>query len=147
VGETNEKKSKKGIAPSKRNVDLIKLPYKEAKELGNMKNASDTGIEFEEGSGNVEADLGLVDADVRLSRAKLSCHVVKLLWDRKLKQREIAALLGITQPVVSHLMNGHFDRFNTQKLLDFLNRLDPKVTSPISPHEPGEPCQEVGSGL
>jgi predicted XRE-type DNA-binding protein len=112
-----------------------------------MKNNGDTGIEFEESSGNVDADLGLVDADPRLSRAELGFHVNKLLWERKLKQREIAALLGITQPVVSHLMNGHFERFTTQKLLDFLKRLTPKVTSQISPHRPGEPDQEAGSGL
>ena len=72
---------------------------------------------------------------------------IKLLADkRKLKQREIAALLGIEQPEVSHLMNGHFNRFTTDKLLDFLKRLDRKVTIQISPHHPGEPYQEVGFG-
>jgi predicted XRE-type DNA-binding protein len=111
-----------------------------------MKDNGDTGIEFEEGSGNVYTDLGLADADERLSRAKLGYHVYKLLVDRQLKQREIATLLGIKQPEVSHLMNGHFNRFTTDKLLDFLRRLDRKVTIRISPHHPGEPYQEVGSG-
>jgi len=104
-----------------------------------MKNNGDSGIEFEEGSGNVFADLGLADADERLSRAKLGFHVDKLISERTLKQREIAALLGIKQPEVSHLMNGHFNRFTTDKLLDFLKRLDHKVTIQISPHKPGEP--------
>ena len=40
----------------------------------------------------------------------------------------MAALLGIKQPEVSHLMNGHFNRFTTDKLLDFLKRLDRKVS-------------------
>jgi predicted XRE-type DNA-binding protein len=111
-----------------------------------MKDNGDTGIEFEEGSGNVYTDLGLADADERLSRAKLGYHVYKLLVDRQLKQREIATLLGIKQPEVSHLMNGHFNRFTTDKLLDFLRRLDRKVTIRISPHHPGEPYQEVGFG-
>ena len=106
-----------------------------------------TGIEHEEGSGNVFADLGLSDADGRLARSKLGFHVYKLLADRALTQREIAALLGIKQPEVSHLMNGHFHRFTTDKLLDFLKRLDRKVTISISPHKPGEPYQEVGFGL
>ena len=44
-------------------------------------------------------------------------------------------------------MNGHFNRFTTDKLLDFLKRLDRKVTIQISPHQPGEPYQEVGFGL
>jgi predicted XRE-type DNA-binding protein len=104
-------------------------------------------IEFEEGSGNVFADLGLDDADERFSRAQLGFHVYKILKDKKLKQRKIASLLGIKQPEVSHLMNGHFSRFTTDKLLDFLKRLDRKVTILISPHKPGGPYQEVGFGL
>ena len=43
-------------------------------------------------------------------------------------------------------MNGHFSRFTTEKLLDFLKRLDRKVTIRISPHRPGEPYQEIGLG-
>ena len=85
-------------------------------------------IEFEEGSGNVFADLGLKDADQLLARAQIGFHVFKILEDKKLKQREIADVLGIAQPDVSHLMNGHFSRFTTDKLLDFLKRLDRKVT-------------------
>jgi len=103
--------------------------------------------EFEEGSGNVLADLGLEDADERLARAKIGFHVYKILTDKGLKQREIAALLGIKQPEVSHLMNGRFNRFTTDKLLDFLKRLGRKVTIQISPHKPGEPYQEVGFGI
>ena len=115
-----------------------------------MSKTNDNGqkeIEHEEGSGNVFADLGLPDADERLARSKLGYHVYKLLTDKGLKQREIAALLGIKQPEVSHLMNGHFNRFTTDKLLGFLKRLDRKVTIQISPHRPGEPYQEVGFGL
>jgi predicted XRE-type DNA-binding protein len=112
-----------------------------------MRNDDQTGTQFEEGSGNVFADLGLDDADELFARAKLGLHVYKLLKDRKLKQREMAALLGVKQPEVSHLMNGHFNRFTTDKLLDFLKRLDRKVTIQISPHKPGEPYQEVGFGL
>jgi predicted XRE-type DNA-binding protein len=101
---------------------------------------------FEEGSGNVFADLGLEDAGELLARAKIGFHVYQILKDREMSQREIAALLGIKQPEVSHLMNGHFSRFTTDKLLDFLKRLDRKVTIRISPHKPGEPYQEVGFG-
>ena len=47
------------------------------------------------------------------------------------------------QPDVSHLMNGHFSRFTTDKLLDFLKRLDRKVTIEVSRHHKGEPYQQV----
>src|SRR5207244_10924696 len=102
--------------------------------------------EFGEGSGNVLGDLGLADGDELFARAKIGFHVYQLLKAKKLTQREIAALLGIKQPEVSHLMNGHFSRFTTDKLLDFLKRLERKVTIRISPHKPGEPYQEVGFG-
>ena len=59
-------------------------------------------IEFEEGSGNVFADLGLKHADQLLARAQIGFHVFKILGDKKLKQREIASILGIAQPDVSH---------------------------------------------
>ncbi len=98
-------------------------------------------IEFEEGSGNVFADLGLKDADQLLARSQIGFHVFRILEDQKLKQREIADVLGIAQPEVSHLMNGHFSRFTTDKLLDFLKRLDRKVTIEVSCRHKGEPYQ------
>jgi predicted XRE-type DNA-binding protein len=100
-------------------------------------------IKFEEGSGNVFADLGLKDADQLLARAQIGYHVFKILQDEKLKQREIAGILGIAQPDVSHLMNGHFSRFTTDKLLDFLKRLNRKVTIEVSRRHKGEPYQQV----
>jgi predicted XRE-type DNA-binding protein len=100
-------------------------------------------IRFEEGSGNVFADLGLKDADQLLARAQIGFHVSTILEAKKLKQREIAHILGIAQSDVSHLMNGHFSRFTTDKLLDFLKRLDRKVTIKVSLHHKGEPYQLV----
>ena len=78
---------------------------------------------FEIGSGNVFADLGLKDADELLAHSQMGFHVFKILQEKKLKQPEIASILGIAQSDVSHLMNGHFSRFTTDKLLDFLGRL------------------------
>jgi predicted XRE-type DNA-binding protein len=111
------------------------------------RNDDQAKIEYQEGTGNVFADLGLEDADELFARAQLGFHVYKLLTARKLKQREVVTLLGIKQPEVSHLMNGHFSRFTADKLLDFLKRLDQKVTIQIRPHKPGEPYQEVAFGI
>ena len=102
-----------------------------------------TDNEFEVGSGNVFADLELEDADELFLRAQLGYYVYKILEVRQLKQREIGTLLGIAQPDVSHLMNGHYSRFTTDKLLGFLQRLDWKVTIHIEPHQPGEPYRAV----
>ena len=100
-------------------------------------------IKFEEGSGNVFADLGLKDWDELFTRAQIGFCVYKIIKTKKLKQKQIAAVLGIAQSDVSHLMNGHYSRFTTDKLLDFLKRLDRKVTIRIGPHKAGEPYQRV----
>ena len=100
-------------------------------------------IKFEEGSGNVFADLGLKDSDELFARAQIGYCVHKVVEARNLKQREIAAVLGIAQSDVSHLMNGHYSHFTTDKLLDFLKRLDRKVTIRIGPRKAGEPFQQV----
>lgn len=110
------------------------------------KDREEAESELEAGSGNVFADLGLDDSDELYARAKIGFHVYQIVKRKKLAQREIAALLGIKQPEVSHLMNGHFSRFTTDKLLDFLKRLERKVTIRISAHKPGEPYQEIGFG-
>lgn len=100
-------------------------------------------IEFEESSGNIFADLGMDDADELFTRAQIGFGVFQILAERKLKQREIAEILGIAQPDVSHLMNGHFSRFTTDKLLGFLRRLDRKVTIQVSLRHEDEPYQQV----
>ena len=100
-------------------------------------------IKFEEGSGNVFADLGFKDSDELFARAQIGFCVHKIVKDQNLKQREISAVLGIAQSDVSHLMNGHYSRFTTDKLLDFLKRLDRKVTIRIAPRKAGEPYQQV----
>ena len=87
-----------------------------------------TQPKFINGSGNVFADLELDDAEELFTRCKIGIQVIRLLKKRNLKQREIGELLGISQPEVSHLMNGEFQRLSDGKLINFLKRLDVKVT-------------------
>jgi predicted XRE-type DNA-binding protein len=79
-------------------------------------------------SGNVFSDLKLDDADELFARGKIGIQVIKLLKRRNLKQREISELLEISQPEVSHLMNGEFQRFSEGKLISFLKRLNVEIT-------------------
>lgn len=111
-----------------------------------MTNDNTDTITYETSSGNVFADLGLEDAEELHARGLIGCHVVKLLKAKNQKQAELAVLLGVKQAEVSHLLNGHFSRFTTDKLLDFLKRLEYKVTIRISPHHQGEPYQHVSFG-
>jgi predicted XRE-type DNA-binding protein len=99
---------------------------------------------FEESSGNVFADLGLENAEELFTRGKIGIHVLRLLNQRNLKQREISELLGIPQPEVSHLMKGEFQRFSEGKLLIFLKQLDTEITLHIrSPNGAEEVAETV----
>ncbi|MGH7884185.1 MAG: helix-turn-helix domain-containing protein, partial [Thermodesulfobacteriota bacterium] len=100
-------------------------------------------IKMKKGSHNIYADLGLLDSEELYARSQIGFHVFKILNGKKIKQIEIAKLLEIKQPEVSHLMNGHFSRFTTDKLLNFLKKLNRKVTIRISERKAGEPFQEV----
>ncbi len=73
-------------------------------------------IQHQPSGGNIYADMGLDEAEELQARGLIGYHVYKLLANTGLKQREIGVLLGIKQPEVSHLMNGHFSRFTTDKL-------------------------------
>ncbi|MGA1546419.1 MAG: helix-turn-helix domain-containing protein [Flavobacteriaceae bacterium] len=100
-------------------------------------------IEFQESSGNVFADMGLEDAKELKARGLIGVHLVQLLKSKKMKQKDIAVMLHLKPAEVSHLFNGHFSRFSTDKLLGLLAALEQKVTIQISPRKQGEPFQEV----
>ena len=87
-------------------------------------------------TGNVFRDLGFrrEEAEHLLVRADLLIQVQKLLASRRLKQREAAALLRISQPRVSDLVRGRIDLFSTDMLIDMLARLGVRVRLAVKPH-------------
>jgi predicted XRE-type DNA-binding protein len=85
------------------------------------------------GSTNVFADLGYTDFAERQTKTRLALAVNELLKSRKLKQREIAALLVIPQPKVSALKNYKLDQFSVERLMEFLTALDQDVEIIIRP--------------
>ena len=99
--------------------------------------------EFTESSGNVFADMGLADAKELEARGLIGAHLVQLLKAKDMKQKDIAIMLHLKPAEISHLFNGHFSRFSTDKILGLLADLEQKVTIQISPRKQGEPFQEV----
>ena len=75
------------------------------------------------GSGNVFADLGLPDAEERLAKAALAVAISRVIEERGLTQRQAAAVMGIDQPKVSHLLRGRLRDFSTDRLMGFLTSL------------------------
>jgi predicted XRE-type DNA-binding protein len=80
-------------------------------------------------TGNVFRDLGFrrEEAEHLLVRADLMIQVQKLIASRRLKQREAAKILRVSQPRVSDLLRGRIDLFSTDALIDMLARLGARV--------------------
>ena len=80
-------------------------------------------------TGNVFRDLGFrrEEAEHLLVRADLMIQVQKLIASRRLKQREAAKILRVSQPRVSDLLRGRIDLFSTDALIDLLARLGARV--------------------
>jgi len=80
-------------------------------------------------TGNVFRDLGFSreEAAHLLVRADLMIQVQKLIASRRLKQRQVAKILRVSQPRVSDLLRGRIDLFSTDTLIDVLARLGARV--------------------
>ena len=74
-----------------------------------------------------------IDLDLR---TELGHELRNVLIKTRLKQRELSTLLAIQQPEVSHLFNGHFNRFTIDKLIRLFNRLGWVVEFQVHPCEP-----------
>lgn len=86
-------------------------------------------------TGNVFRDLGFrrEEAEHLLIRADLMIHVQKLIASRRLKQRQAAKVLGVSQPRVSDLLRGRIDLFSTDALIEMLARLGAHVRLRVKP--------------
>jgi len=73
--------------------------------------------------GNVYADLGDVQAEEMLIKARLAYKIGEIIKHRHLTQTDAAHLLGLTQPKLSGLLRGQFRGISEAKMLDCLNRL------------------------
>jgi predicted XRE-type DNA-binding protein len=71
-------------------------------------------------SGNVFADLGLPKPDDLLARAELTAEIIEEIQRRRLTQSQAAAILGIDQPKISALKQGHLSSFSIERLMRFL---------------------------
>lgn len=82
-----------------------------------------TRIKVTMGSGNVFADLGLPNPEERLAKAQLALEISRFIERRGLTQRAAGQLMGVDQPKVSHILNGHLADYSTERLIGFLRAL------------------------
>lgn len=98
-----------------------------------MKKRLVDGIEVQQGSGNVYADLGLPDAEKLKIKTGLVIEIRKAMRSLGLTQQEAAKRMGITQPKVSDMMRGDFANLSERKLMDCLTRLGYDIEISVRP--------------
>lgn len=82
---------------------------------------------WEEGSGNVFADLEMIDAEEKLAKAELAFKINQIIKNRKIKQTEAAEILGADQSKISLLKSGRLSHFSIERLVKYLNLLNQDV--------------------
>lgn len=90
-------------------------------------------IEYEVGSDNVFADLGLSNPQERMAKADLAIQINDLIAHKKLTQKAAAQLLAIDQPKISDLSRGRLAGFSLERLFRFLNILGQDVIIKVTP--------------
>ena len=86
------------------------------------------------GNGNVFAEIGVPNADEHFVKAQLVFKIDAIMKKRRLKQVQMADLLGIRQPDVSKMLRGEFRQFSVERLLRFLVALNQDVEIIVKPH-------------
>jgi len=89
--------------------------------------------QFEVGSGNVFADMGLPNAEVLLAKATLVAKLQLLLEALHCSTAKAAALLNLEPQRLKHLLEGQTQRFTIDRLFRFLNLLGQDVEIAIHP--------------
>jgi predicted XRE-type DNA-binding protein len=90
-------------------------------------------IEYVEGSDNIFADLGILEPEEALAKAKIAMKIHETIKTKKLTQAKAAKILKISQPKVSLLLRGYLTDFSLERLLRFLNDLGQDVYISIVP--------------
>lgn len=102
---------------------------------------SKNSADYEVGSGNVFADMGLPDPEEHLLKARLARLINRAIEEKGWTQRQTAGVLGVTQPKVSDLSRGRLKNFSVERLLGFLARLEHRVAITVS--KPGSSPEEL----
>jgi predicted XRE-type DNA-binding protein len=96
---------------------------------------------YVEGTGNVYADLGVVNPQEARAKADLAHRIVDIIEARKLTQVQAGKVLGVDQPKVSALKRGRLTDFSIERLVGFLLLLghDVLITVTPKPHSSRKP--------
>jgi len=79
------------------------------------------------GSGNVFEDLGFDHPEEHQAKAELALHIIKIIEERALTQKQAATLIGATRPDISKLKSGQLKGFTLDRLFSFLLRMNRNI--------------------
>jgi phage-related protein/predicted XRE-type DNA-binding protein len=116
-----QKKAKSRIATPQRELDLIRQRLQLARKRTGKKGDWAMPIRnYVPSSGNVFADLNLLEADDLLAKAELAARIIAEIRRRRITQAQTAAILGIDRPKISALKQGKLTGFSIERLMRFL---------------------------
>ncbi len=81
------------------------------------------GVTFESSSGNIFADLGLPNPELRLLKAKLTMKLQATITQQKLSMPKAAKKLGVPTEALKILLRGSTSGFSIDHLLQLLATL------------------------
>jgi predicted XRE-type DNA-binding protein len=94
-------------------------------------------IEFQIGSDNIFADIGVENPEEELTKAELTWEIDQIIRKKKLTQQKAAEIMGINQPKVSALLHGKLEGFSVERLIHFLNALGQDIDIVVRPKPRG----------
>jgi predicted XRE-type DNA-binding protein len=74
--------------------------------------------------GNVFSDLHVANSDEKQTKVRLAVAINAILEQKRLRQKEAARLLRLSQPKISALANYRLAGFSVERLMRLLNVLD-----------------------
>jgi len=77
--------------------------------------------------GSVYEQLGYKNHKEMETKANLVMEINNAIKNKKITQTDAAEILGISEPKLSELLNGHFRGFSVERLINFLNELGKDV--------------------
>lgn len=91
---------------------------------------------------NVFKDLGCFKPDHLIIKSELCRLIVKTIEEKRIRQVDVAEMMGITQSKVSHMVNGKLGMFTVIKLMQYYSKLVGTVSLMIT----ADGCFEIITG-
>lgn len=103
--------------------------------------ARDKDTELVRGSGNVFADFGVEDTELRQFRSTLAAEIIKTLDGERLSVREAEKRTGFSAADFSRIRQVKLERFTVDRLMRILDKLnrDVHVSVSVGPRAMGAP--------